>query len=40
MKSEGLQFLYDLFVSMGWDNIDLADLELIMAVVKRVEEKK
>ena len=40
MKSEGLEFLYELYDSLGWDNVDLADLELIMAVVKRMEEKK
>jgi len=39
MKSEGLQFLYELFDSMGWDNIEMEDLEVIMAVVKRVEIK-
>lgn len=39
MKSEGIEFLYELFDSLGWDNVDMADIEVIMAVVKRMEKK-
>lgn len=40
MKAEGLQFLYEIYDSFGWDNIDLADLEMIIAVVKKLEVEK
>lgn len=39
MKSEGLEFLYEVCESMGWDNIDMSDLEIIMATVKSMEKK-
>jgi len=39
MKSEGIEFLYELFDSLGWDSVDMADIEVIMAVVKRMEKK-
>ena len=40
MKSEGLEFLYNICNSMGWDNLDLADLEIILAVIREFEKLK
>lgn len=40
MKSEGIQFLYELFDAMGWDIIEVEDLEVIMATVKKMEKNE
>ena len=39
MKSEGIKFLYELFDSLGWDNVDMADIEVIMLTVQRMEKE-